>query len=262
VIDLRPPDVMLFQGRPLGGIEDAPGARLDSAQRGQRGLCNNMYGGGGGGGANGFDGAIGGKGRNAANTVVAGGAQGLGAAGMLTPLLGGARGGIGGCDTTGLDINGGAGGGAIQIVSRGTLTVGATGVINAGGGGGKSIDQAYAGGGSGGVILLQAAQLQSVLGSAVVANGGGGAGASCPGEAGLASGDPAQGGPRVAGNETGGNGGAAMPARAGQDASVASRGGGGGGGGAGLLFIQTADGMPSLAGTQSPDPSVAIVSVR
>ncbi|MBX7195541.1 MAG: hypothetical protein K1X94_26025 [Sandaracinaceae bacterium] len=136
----------------------------------------NDGGGGGGsfcgaGGAGGDGGAAG-----AAGTAVA--------ASLLSPLRGGSPGGRG-SGATDLRGAGGRGGGAIQISSRGALTI--TGILYAtgGAGGGGRRDQirrtaAGAGGaGSGGGILLEAATIAFVGSAHLDVRGGGGGSGAC-----------------------------------------------------------------------------------
>lgn len=73
----------------------------------------------------------------------------------LVPLIGGSGGGGGYCSTGGPGDGGGAGGGAILIASSTSITINATGMINASGGGGPS-SCGGGGGGSGGAIRLMA----------------------------------------------------------------------------------------------------------
>jgi hypothetical protein len=97
----------------------------------------------------------------------------------LSPLRAGCAGGKG----SGVDAHwyGGAGGGAVQIVAAGKITVGPTGIISAGGGGGRNISsiEGGSGGGSGGSILLEAPDLVIHLSAALRAHGGSGGGRNC-----------------------------------------------------------------------------------
>lgn len=71
----------------------------------------------------------------------------------LSPLVAGSAGGV-----QGSNGGGGAGGGAVQLVAGTSITVGASGVVQAGAGGGElggTGGQGAAGGGSGGSILLE-----------------------------------------------------------------------------------------------------------
>lgn len=88
---------------------------------------------------------------------------------QIVPLIGGSAGGSG-------VINGGTGGGAVQLVAGKTFTLGAGALITVGGGGGGFVGAAGSqhggGGGSGGSILIEAptASIQGTL----LANGGAG----------------------------------------------------------------------------------------
>jgi hypothetical protein len=100
----------------------------------------------------------------------------------LIPLLGGS-GGAGGSVIPNFGSNpgpGGGGGGALQISAAGTITVSATGRIDAGGGGGgQTITGGGAGGGAGGAILLESPAVTVATGAILAANGGGGGGGDC-----------------------------------------------------------------------------------
>ncbi|HUQ05795.1 MAG TPA: hypothetical protein VM261_25010 [Kofleriaceae bacterium] len=211
---------------------------------------------GGGGGGFGQPGAKGG------DSAGAGGGSGGDAHGdqVLSQLGGGSGGGgasTGGCDFT----SPGAGGGALQLYARTAITIGVTGVINAGGGGGsggKSCALQYlagTGGGSGGAIFLQAPTITSA--GVIAANGGaGGGGASGDdggaGQDGTATTARATGG--ISGGDTYGATGGRGSARVG-DASVGENGpslgnAGGGGGGGGRIVFAYRDALTE--GTTSP----------
>ncbi len=236
------------------GREDGAGA--------QGGVSGSDYGGGGGGGYGGPGGAGGGNG-------------GLGGTGgptygtsELIPLIGGAGGGYSGGPEG--DANrgsrGGRSGGAVEIVSGGTLTISATGWVDASGCGGfPSYDGTTpfggGGGGSGGSILLEAPTVE-VQGNLSVNGGGGAAGGylgdedaeewSMYGERGQPGTDTAAGGGTSAGadncNGGDGNGGGGD---AGSDApGCTTFFGGGGGGGAGRIRVNGQS--VSITGTLSP----------
>ncbi len=164
----------------------------------------------------------------------------------LVPLTAGSVGGRGG-DSQGGD--GGGGGGALQITATGTITISATGIIDAGGAGGESgagSNGAGGGGGSGGAIFLEAATV-NVLGIAV-ANGGAGGGHDPDegdGEDGRRSTSAAQG---TGGSWGGGNGGTGTSAPTGGRTSDDH--GGGGGGAAGRIRVLGV--MRDLSGVVSP----------
>ncbi|MFO0597508.1 MAG: hypothetical protein U0228_19540 [Myxococcaceae bacterium] len=200
--------------------------------------------GGGGGGFGGFGGK---RGNN-----------NVGLAGInptLDPLRGGCTGGTGFSAVSAID--GGSGGGAIDLIVAGTLLIKDGGVVSASGGGGAGAhvdDEGGGGGGSGGTVILEA-KIVDFRGGAVTSNGGGGA------EGGGTSGTPASGAPgplnvaaRAAGGNAGTNAGAGgrggdNNTPAGEDgANNAQHGGGGGGGGVGVIFIK---GHTSCTGVNS-----------
>ena len=97
----------------------------------------------------------------------------------IVPLLGGAHGGNSPFSSD-PSAYGAPGGGAVRIVSCGTITVGSTGLVNAGGAGAQ-LDYSPdggGGGGSGGAILLEAPAIHvsGVLAAAGGSGGGGGVG--------------------------------------------------------------------------------------
>ncbi len=170
----------------------------------------------------------------------------------LAPLWGGSAGGI--CET----IVPGPGGGAVQISSGLSITVGVAGAINAGGGGG----QEGTGGGSGGAILLEA-PLVTIDGT-LAANGGGGgqlyANTGSPGgEDGLASAQPALGGNDGAHSGVGGNGSAGTTLNGGNGApsTTSVNYGGGGGGGAGRIRINTPTGAATIGSAATVSPALS-----
>jgi hypothetical protein len=195
--------------------------------------------GGGGGGAHcgrgGSGGPASGGGANAGG-VTHGNAR-------LVPLAGGSSGGNGGL------WEGGAGGGAIQLVAGRRIAVGPTGVISAGGGGGE---REGGGGGGGGAILLEAPEV--IVGGVVAANGGGGGSGGEAGSDATAGDRPAAGGQAVFMNTGEGGSGAAgelVDGAAGNPNPTFVNGdfSGGGGGGAGYIRI---NGRAVVTGTLSP----------
>jgi len=232
-------------------LEDSHDCALGTGEVGETDRGGNNGAGGGGGGGFGQPGAAGSAGRAGGDGGAGGAAEGTDS---LSPLRAGCAGGRGGNGWTSVDDLrwGGAGGGAIQISAAGDLTVGATGVIDAGGGGGSTStggEDGGGGGGSGGGILLQAVTL-AVTG-AVVANGGGGAegmdtdsgnGSATPGQDGRPDDIAALGG-SSAPTELGGHGGnGGLPSGAAPTAGMTNYsnngdGGGGGGGGAGRVVL-------------------------
>jgi hypothetical protein len=136
---------------------------------------------GGGGASSDFDDGGGGGGFGGA------GAQG-GLDGPRTPAAGGAaygdlfatlQGGSGGAGSS--TVQGGGGGGAIALVGS-SVTVAATGILQADGGSGSGGDTGASGGGSGGGILLHAATID--ISGTVSAKGGDGGGGGCCGDGG------------------------------------------------------------------------------
>lgn len=204
-----------------GRNPDAPPAPASGGGEGGARRGGNEAGGGGGGGFAG----TGGRGGNGPNDTDAGAGGGTYGSTNLEPLLAGSGGGSGGDGQSCLDSGpGGGGGGAIQITSRGAVTV--TGTIGcSGGNGGDSRDNCSAGGGgSGGAILLEA---RSVSCSGALAVNGGKGGSVANGGAGGA--------------------GAAATSLSGADGSLdASAAGGGGGGGGGRIRINSRDASPCV----------------
>jgi hypothetical protein len=184
-------------------------------------------------------------------------------------LIGGGRGGQGGCGP--LCASGGAGGGALQLSSATSITVAPSGVITAAGGRGRGGGGAPAGGGGGGAggeILLEAPLI--VVAGVLAANGGGGGGGggnggpSVPqgldGEDGRDSAAPASGG--AGGIPMGADGGAGAAGVAGAFTEAAGgRGGseaGGGGGGAGRIWLRyrATNPVDRSSATISPPPGL------
>jgi hypothetical protein len=195
---------------------------------------------------------------------------------------GGTQGAAGGSSgTDGGIATGGAGGGAIWIVSLSSALVLEAGAkINAsgsGGAGGKDAGRGGAGGGAGGLIVLQAPSIQLDPGAAVFANGGhggGGAGthADQTGFTGGADGsdptDPLSGGTAgtggldgdgATGSSAGGDGGPGYPSamRDGKKGTSDGHGGGGGGGAPGAIRVVSATDL-----TTRPNVSPAPVLLR
>jgi hypothetical protein len=207
--------------------------------------------GGGGGGLQGS----GGRGGNV------GGMGGM-SIGAPTGVRGGCAGGLGGAGS-GTQAPRGAGGGAVQISARTSITV--DGLINVGGGGGAGGRTGYGaggGGGSGGFIGLDA-PIVIVTGTLAANGGAGGGGASdiangnnggdartteTPSSAGAGAGSS-----NVGTCANGGTGAAAMTL-GGQNGGNSLCGGGGGGGAAGFVLVWSA--MPNLGGTITP-PALA-----
>jgi hypothetical protein len=231
-----------------GGFDGgSPGTTADGFGPGG-GLSSSEHAGGGGGGffASGGGGGDGDDGNND------GGIQGAayGEANLI-PLVGGSGGARGGGAGGGA---GGGGGGAIQISSRQTILVSATGKIVCAGAGGEGgdTDDGGGGGGAGGAILLEARDLE-VLGTLSVNGGGGGAGSpDNQAENGLDGGTLAsvRGGRAGSPGSDGGNGGAGGTA-AGGAGDPAGDGAGGGGGSGGRIYVRSAV-AAKLSGTITP----------
>jgi hypothetical protein len=212
---------------------------------------------GGGGGAGGSFGSEGGGGGNG------GGGSGAAPSPAVAPvdvLRGGCPGGAGAIGVAGTATDGGPGGGAVYLVSRGKMTLGGT--INANGGGGEGAPNnkiGGAGGGTGGMIVIDAATLSVTAGARIVANGGGGAAGSGNANPGADGGEgasttpstPAIGGTSSTGGATPGGDGAAGTTAPTAGMPNGGGGGGGGGGGAGVIRVH-GDALP--AAQVSPVP--------
>lgn len=203
-----------------------------------------------GGGAGGSYGALGGN----------GGGPNPGTAGAVTAVAfhGGCRGQDGHETTLNARGIGGNGGGAVYIISNGTIAIGAQGVVNAsgaGGGGGQTNLAGGGGGGSGGVIGFDGPTATNA--GVVFANGGGGgegsgnASPSNPGAdpVGVTPAPGGAGGSTTNGGD-GGPGGAGATGTGTIGQTLNAGGGGGGGVGAIRLF-----GGATLGGAVSPPTS-------
>ncbi|CAN5732773.1 hypothetical protein BH11MYX3_BH11MYX3_19030 [soil metagenome] len=207
------------------GAQDVPAVCV-----GQGYQDNESVGTGGGGNA-----TTGGKGGGEAAFVKQGGVG----IPSFTPLVGGCRGGT--ISGTSPAANGGAGGGAMQLVATGTVTLSNVGLIDLGGGGGDD----RAGGGSGGNLVIEAPAVHLEGAAAgISANGGSGGGCSARGSDGPTS-MAAAPGPKCshsfsdAGSASAGNGGTATVVPEGAETWTCPQGivcfasGAGGGGGEG-----------------------------
>jgi len=222
-------------------------------------------GGGGGGGA-----TPGGPGGNDSGGNGAGNAGGVHGSNALHPLVGGMHGAQGGGSSL---APGGSGGGALQLVACGTLSI--TGSVYANGYGGQGGAGAGAasdangggGGGAGGNLLLEGNNVS--IDAALSANGGSGGGGGTNTAGGGSNGMPGQPGSGVspagggaAATATagkGGNGGArAVTPTAGGSASSASSAGGGGGGAAGYIRINSCAGLLATPTSISPDATFGL----
>jgi hypothetical protein len=229
---------------------------------------------GGGGGAGGSfrgSGGDGGMGSTATVAVAGGKTNPALASAAITGVRAGCHGQTGG-DAAG-DLNGaapgigGAGGGAVYLVSLKDLQILATGKIaaNGAGGGGGGSQAGGGGGGSGGLIVIEA-KGQVIHAGLLTANGGGGGGGGYYRTAGAekVSGAPGSDGPIARSSAMGGMGqpavnggngasGAATSHDEAADGTDSSYGGGAGGGGVGWIHViaQTKD----LTRGQSSPPS-------
>lgn len=241
-----------------------------TASAGKNG-SNAATGGSGGGGGGGFQGA-GGLGGHAGPDTVLGGVGGQ--TGSATVIRAGCPGGTSGAAgsiaagpaSPGVRAQGGAGGGAIRLVARTSISLGASASISAGGAGGAGAPTNSAcgggGGGAGGYLGFEAPMVN--LGGSIAANGGGGgAGASTSetghdGSDGTLGTDPAHGGAAATTCGSAGGPGAAAATLTGGTAGntdACSGGGGGGGGAAGAIVIVSPAYNPGSA-TASPAPQV------
>jgi hypothetical protein len=267
----------------IGGVLNAsadfqqpgPGA-INGAQACAGGRGTNVgesYSGGGGGGF----GTVGGAGGGAGATP--GGPAGQTAGNpTLSPLRGGCAGGLWSGNAP-IDADGtspGAGGGAIQISTRGRVILAPGAFIAANGGGAKGytglgdifcfvggLCGAGCGGGSGGAVLIEAAALVMPGDAGIVVNGGSGhIGVNGRATNGLLSELPA---PGTSGPPTGGSGAAADLAPGGGGSVGAGWGNAaGGGGGAGRIRINVPTGatFDPVAPVISPLPSVGATATR
>jgi hypothetical protein len=153
----------------------------------------------------------------------------------LVPLFGGAA---GGGDQDGTE--GGAGGGAIQLVAGVAFTLGTNGYVSAGGGGGEANG---GGAGSGGAILIESPDV--TINGTLAANGGGGAlfNGGSSGQAGQPGDTAALGSAVTAGI---GSAGDVIDGGAGSNDGMIANTSGGGGGGAGRIRINTAGGTATF----------------
>lgn len=198
----------------------------------------------------------------------------------IVPLRGGCAGGqnSGGAESPPDGTNAGAGGGALQISTRGTITMAPGSFVAVNGGGAKGytgsqtilcmsglLCGAGPGGGSGGAILIEAAALQMDPSAGLVANGGSGhVGFEGRASNGLLSETSA---PGTVGAQTHGGDGAASATAAQPGGSLPSgstSNAGGGGGGAGRIRINLPPGtsFDPVAPIVSPAPSLGLPATR
>lgn len=223
-------------------------------------------GGGGAGGSFKFPGGTGGTGDG---TNQPGGQAAAGLVGLPAQLHGGCAGQPG---AGGKMDDGGAGGGAVYLVSGGTITISGGIDVSGAGGAGQSSRHGGGGGGSGGMIVLYATGTINTMSTTfLIADGGGGGGGAALSEPPLMQSTdgkepvlatpvkPALGGSgaTVAAEGRGGDGGGGYPAPStgtvkpliGGSAGDLGAGGGGGGGGGGFILSN----HPVTPGALSPD---------
>lgn len=234
----------------------------------------------GGGGGAGF-GTPGGAGGSAGGLAPGGSGGAVTGSASLTPLRGGCHGGwFGGSSgppsLVETDGSPGAGGGAVQIVSRTKIQFTAGGGIAVNGGSAKADTSIFnvqcvlnhacgpgAGAGSGGGILLEAPLVVTAPSSALVANGGAG---HC-GTKGTAASPTIDDTPAPGTNCGGFSGGSGAAGSSSAGAGTTDSGimtGAGGGGGAGRIRVNLAAGasFDSAGATLSPTPSIGAVGTR
>jgi hypothetical protein len=251
----------------ITGTLDAYSIRGDNGPNSSPSQCSfagtggdNGNGGGGAGGSFGTKGGDGGNGNNAMNS------KGLAAAALSAPspiLRGGCRGGTGGSGG-GVAGAAGPGGGAVYLVSRGTISV--SGVIDASGGGGDGGHASKGGGGgggSGGMIVFHAMTLTVAATAKINANGGAGGGGAGNNDDAAPGASPDQTTPLVPalgpttttmGRAPGGDG-AGGPTGATAGTSGANGGGAGGGGFGQIRVLKGGNAASFPVGTVSPIPS-------
>lgn len=215
----------LVAKRPAG----APNPGCATVGAGGAGVAQKQGGGGGG---------FGGKGGNGGQSGGMGGEESWK---LHIPLVAGCSGGeaYGGSD-------GGVGGGALQLIVAGSLSVSDGGIISASGGGGSAGTADFeggGGGGSGGTVIVEA-WLLNLNGGAITANGGGGGEGGATGQTSVPGPIGSLGSASTldpVGASSGGEGGRGGDAnhlngRNGDQGSGTS-GGGGGGGSVGVVYV-------------------------
>jgi len=204
---------------------------------------------GGGGAAGGTSGQAGAPGGAGDGGAAAGGVPSV--AYMPYPSSGGCDGGNGGQSTATSDSPGGHGGGAVNLISNGAISI--AGIVNASGAGAPAAGNfdGGGGGGAGGYIGIDGDPTQYSFTGTVFSLGGGGSSGSSAGAGSNPGGDavppavpgdsatPGIGGfsPTGSGIGAGGRGGAGASAPVAGGAASAGAGGGGGGGGYGYIAI-------------------------
>lgn len=217
--------------------------------------------GGGGGGGFGTPGGDGGDATGSGGMDSAGGTgETSNGTAVLVPLRGGCAGG-----ESNIAQAPGAGGGAVQLVSRTRAVVEASAgqsFLNASGGGGDGTH----GGGSGGAIMVEAPKVIVASGTGIVANGAGGGGANDPGDAGRLAVSAAPGGDCVNPYSDGGNGASRAETAAEDGTSITTSAtaiAGAGGGGVGRIRVNVPAAIDfSAQGVVSPMPSIGVLATR
>ncbi|MBX3228062.1 MAG: hypothetical protein KIT84_27445 [Labilithrix sp.] len=227
-----------------GGFVHGTSGDVQGAGPGGGGAGSTTNGAGGGG----YCGA-GGKGA----ALTTGGTPAAGGAAYGTPenvpLVGGSTGGAGTLP------NSGSGGGAVQLVAGTTFTLGANGIVAAGGGGGAFVGAAGtqhgSGGGSGGAILIEAPTV--TLAGSLLAEGGAGGAKDFGQNAQLSS--TAAESAALANGSLGGSGSGGGQIDGGDATALAGDNAPGGGGGAGRIRINSTSGA-STTGAKHLSPNV------
>lgn len=160
-------------------------------------------------------------------------------------LAGGCPGGGG----TGTFQFGGIAGGALALVSRTIVTLGATSMLDLSGGHGWAAPGWATGGGSGGTVIVHAPALVVANGAIIANRGGSGAAAgpstSAPGLEGTTTGTAGAAGGMCAGCGTGGTGTSSVGCGGNGVGSGTALGGGGGGGGKCIVYARSTPTIPT-----------------
>lgn len=239
---------------------NGPGGGSGSCDGGWSTTASSAFSGGGGGGGNGDVGGVGGVG----DGTSAGGTGGPTLSDQaLDPLRGGCQGGRATETTSTCRSGRGGGGGAVQLVSRSSISITGSGTIDASGGGGvpavagtdtcsSTSARGGGGGGAGGSVLLEALEIV-LMGAGVIisTNGGGGSAGGVTtlalfGADGGTQAGRAAGGVNATTGANGGGGGTVILTPENGVSGGASEDGGGGGGAVGRARFNT------LSGTVTP----------
>jgi len=222
------------------------GAASPSGDCGGFGQNPNGNSNGGGGGAGGTFMTVGGNGGTGdGGSNVQAGTAAMAATAPVPKLRAGCNGQRGG-NGGGGNASGqaGRGGGAVYLVTGGTLTLAATAIVNVSGGAARGGNNSTggSGGGSGGMIKLFSQTLTATAGAILVSNGGGGSSGGDGGANGTDGNDVDPATPATAaaggtggGGANGGDGYASGTAATNGSNGNNNQGGGGGGGGGGYI---------------------------